>query len=93
MLPSKTRAQWTLLKWIVNLHKERQFFASYICFDLSPKKRIKNTLTVTLLSKKYLSVSMRPRTISVRNNVFMLRSKTAIEQNTRNQSLSKKKVM
>lgn len=35
------------------------------------------TLTVTLRSKKYLRVSMRPRTISVRNNVFMLRSNTA----------------
>ena len=30
---------------------------------------------------------MRPRTISVRNNVFMLRSKTAIVKNIRNHSL------
>lgn len=34
-------------------------------------------LTVTFCSKKYLSVSIRPRTISVRNSVFMLLSKTA----------------
>ena len=34
-------------------------------------------LTVTLGSKKYLRVRDKPRTISVRNSVFMLRSKTA----------------
>lgn len=47
----------------------------------------RKTLTVTFGSKKYLSVSIRPRTISVRNNVFMLRSKTAIVKNIRNHSL------
>lgn len=33
-------------------------------------------LTVTFFSKKYFKVRLKPRTISVRNSVFMLRSKT-----------------
>lgn len=68
--------------------------ANYISFyqeSISYTKRVGNitfgqnqnplrlTLTVTLRSKKYLRVSMRPRTISVRNNVFMLRSNTALK--------------
>lgn len=37
----------------------------------------KKKLTVTFSSKKYLRVRDNPRTISVRNKVFMLLSKTA----------------
>jgi len=39
-------------------------------------KKILKILTVTLSSKKYLSVKDKPRTISVRNSIFMLLSKT-----------------
>lgn len=40
-------------------------------------RKTRKKLTVTFLSKKYLRVKLIPRTISVRNKVFMLRSKTA----------------
>ena len=48
-------------------------------------------LTVTLGSKKYLRVSDKPRTISVRNRVFMLRSKTAKKMLNRENKYEKKK--
>ena len=49
------------------------------------------SLTVTLGSKKYLRVNDKPRTISVRNRVFMLRSNNAKIKNPRIRLRKKKR--
>jgi hypothetical protein len=49
------------------------------------------TLTVTFGSKKYLRVNDKPRTISVRKSVLMLRSNTVISQNIRTSCCIRKK--
>jgi len=75
MFTTEARAQRTLLKWIIDLHT-RKSFSNTDFFQSKFGRLEKISLTVTFGSKKYLRVSDKPRTISVRNRVFMLRSKT-----------------
>lgn len=87
MFSTKTRAQRAFFKWIIDLHSKRK------PWDCSPTQSMLDngcriTLTVTCVSKKYLSVNIKPRTISVRNKVLMLWLKTAIISGKKNQKQS-----
>lgn len=89
MFSTKPRAQGAFLEWIIDLHRIRK------PWDCGPTQSILDngcriTLTVTCVSKKYLSVNIKPRTISVRNKVLILWLKTALFQEKKSHPLSPK---
>jgi hypothetical protein len=77
MLSTEAGTQRALLKWIVDLQGGNVKTVNGSMQSHNEQKLSStSSLTVTFLSKKYLSVSIKPRTISVKNKVFMLLSNT-----------------